>query len=91
MQQKQLSIKLLQELLEIVTWAQLGFIKKPVAVLNVDGYYDDLLNMFDHAVKEGFIKSSLREIVISGSNPIEVLDKLSAYKGRVLCCALSRD
>ena len=85
----QLSNPLLQELLEIVTWAQLGFIKKPVAVLNVDGYYDGLLNMFDHAVQEGFIKPSLREIVISGSSPADVLDELSAYKGRLLCSALT--
>lgn len=42
----------LEELLEIITWNQIGFICKPVAVLNVAGYYDFLLQFFDKAVKE---------------------------------------
>ena len=42
----------LEELLEIITWNQIGFICKPVAVLNVAGYYDLLLQFFDKAVTE---------------------------------------
>lgn len=42
----------LEELLEIITWNQIGFICKPVAVLNVAGYYDHLLRFFDVAVQE---------------------------------------
>lgn len=42
----------LEELLEIVTWNQIGLIVKPVGVLNVCGYFDHLLKFFDHAVQE---------------------------------------
>lgn len=42
----------LEELLEVVTWNQIGFMVKPVGVLNVCGYFDHLLKFFDHAVQE---------------------------------------
>ena len=42
----------LEELLEVVTWNQIGFMVKPVGVLNVCGYFDQLLKFFDHAVQE---------------------------------------
>lgn len=42
----------LEELLEVVTWCQIGFMVKPVGVLNVCGYFDHLLKFFDHAVQE---------------------------------------
>ena len=42
----------LEELLEVVTWNQIGFMVKPVGVLNICGYFDHLLKFFDHAVQE---------------------------------------
>ena len=48
----------LDELLEIITWKQLGLYKKPIVILNTAGYYDDLLAMLDKADKEKFIHSS---------------------------------
>ena len=42
----------LEELLEVVTWNQIGLIVKPVGVLNICGYFDHLLKFFDHAVQE---------------------------------------
>src|SRR3546814_750650 len=44
-----------EELFEIWTWAQLGYHRKPVALLNVDGYYDGLLSFLDHPVREAFV------------------------------------
>lgn len=70
----------LEELLEIVTWNQIGLIVKPVGVLNVAGYFDHLLKFFDHAVQEGFVREASRTIVIEGKTPAELLDKLAAYK-----------
>ncbi|KAL3149700.1 hypothetical protein ABBQ38_013530 [Trebouxia sp. C0009 RCD-2024] len=70
----------LEELLEVVTWNQIGFMVKPVGVLNVCGYFDHLLKFFDHAVQEGFVRESSRTIVIEGSSAAELLDKLAAYK-----------
>mmetsp|Transcript_69665 Transcript_69665/g.220608 ORF Transcript_69665/g.220608 Transcript_69665/m.220608 type:complete len:111 (-) Transcript_69665:19-351(-) len=61
------------------TWQQLGFSKKPVGLLNINGYYDRLLAFFDHSVEEGFIRSESRAIVISAATPGELLDKLQAH------------
>jgi len=52
-----------EELLEIVTWAQLGIHGKPVGLLDVAGYYAGLARLFDHAVAEGFIRAEHRDIV----------------------------
>ena len=47
-----------EELLETLTWRQLGLVKVPVIILNTLGYYDALLAMLNHAIDEGFMKSS---------------------------------
>ncbi|PWA43972.1 lysine decarboxylase family protein [Artemisia annua] len=70
----------MEEVLEMITWSQLGIHKKPVGLLNVDGYYDSLLALFDNGVKEGFIKPSARDIVLSASNAIELLTKMEQFK-----------
>ncbi|CAM8961297.1 unnamed protein product [Rhodiola kirilowii] len=69
----------MEELLEMITWAQLGIHKKPVGLLNVDGYYNSLLALFDNGVKEGFIKPGARGIVLSASTAKELLEKLEQY------------
>lgn len=69
----------MEEVLEMITWSQLGIHKKPVGLLNVDGYYNSLLALFDNGVNEGFIKPSAREIVLSASNAIDLLAKMEEY------------
>ncbi|KAI4389964.1 hypothetical protein MLD38_002126 [Melastoma candidum] len=69
----------LEELLEVITWAQLGIHDKPVGVLNVDGYYNSLLSFIDKAVDEGFIAPSARHIVVSAPTAHELLSKLEEY------------
>ncbi|EXC57041.1 hypothetical protein L484_000785 [Morus notabilis] len=69
----------MEELLEMITWAQLGIHKKPVGLLNVDGYYNSLLALFDNGVKEGFIKPGARQIVISAPTAKELMTKLEQY------------
>nr|VDC58631.1 unnamed protein product [Brassica rapa] len=68
-----------QELLEIITWAQLGIHKKTVGLLNVDGYYNNLLALFDTGVEEGFIKPGARNIVVSAPSAKELLEKMELY------------
>ncbi|XP_009108627.1 cytokinin riboside 5'-monophosphate phosphoribohydrolase LOG5 [Brassica rapa] len=70
----------LEELLEVITWAQLGIHDKPVGLLNVDGYYDYLLTFIDKAVDDGFIKPSQRHIFVSAPNAKELVQKLEAYE-----------
>lgn len=69
----------MEEVLEMITWAQLGIHKKPVGLLNVDGYYNSLLALFDNGVEEGFIKPSARGIVLSAPTVKELLGKMEQY------------
>ena len=68
-----------EEFCEIVTWAQLGLHRKPCGLLNVEGYYDPLLALFDHAVAEGFLRPTNRLLVIQESDPGRLLENLSSY------------
>ncbi|XP_006473757.1 cytokinin riboside 5'-monophosphate phosphoribohydrolase LOG5 isoform X2 [Citrus sinensis] len=69
----------LEELLEVITWAQLGIHDKPVGLINVDGYYNSLLNFIDKAVDDGFISPSQRSILVSAPNAKELVQKLEEY------------
>ncbi|WP_341930932.1 TIGR00730 family Rossman fold protein, partial [Methyloversatilis discipulorum] len=68
----------LDELCEILTWAQLGLHHKPCGLLNVAGYFDPLLAMFDQATREGFLSAPHRQLIISDEDPIRLLDRLAA-------------
>lgn len=69
----------MEETLEMITWSQLGIHKKAVGLLNVDGYYNSLLNLFDNGVNEGFIKPHAREIVIAAPTAKELMIKMEQY------------
>ena len=68
----------LDEFCEILTWTQLGLQDKPCGILNVAGYFDALLKMFDHAVAEEFVRPEHRRMVLTGSDPEKLLDRLLA-------------
>ncbi|EPS58115.1 hypothetical protein M569_16701, partial [Genlisea aurea] len=72
----------LEELLEVITWAQLGIHDKPVGLLNVEGYYNSLLCFIDKAVEEGFISPSARHIIVSAPTAKELVKKLEEYVPR---------
>jgi len=74
----------LEEFCEILTWAQLGLHKKPQGLLNVEGYYDPLLTLFDHAVAERFLRADLRSLVMEASDPDSLLDKFIAYQPKLV-------
>ncbi|KAJ8493055.1 hypothetical protein OPV22_014776 [Ensete ventricosum] len=69
----------MEEVMEMITWSQLGIHDKPVGLLNVDGYYNSLLELFDNGVQEGFIKPACRHIVLSASTANELLTKMELY------------
>ncbi|OWM79041.1 cytokinin riboside 5'-monophosphate phosphoribohydrolase LOG7 [Punica granatum] len=69
----------LEELLEVITWAQLGIHCKPVGLLNVDGYYNSLLSFIDKAVDEGFISPTARRIIISAPTAKQLVRQLEEY------------
>jgi uncharacterized protein (TIGR00730 family) len=69
----------LDELFEIVTWAQLGIHHKPVGLLNVRGFYDPLLAMVQHLVKEGFVSALHAEILLHRDNATALLDCFAMF------------
>ncbi|KAK8632569.1 hypothetical protein V6N13_072959 [Hibiscus sabdariffa] len=69
----------LEELLEVITWAQLGIHRKPVGLLNVDGYYNSLLSFIDKAVDEGFISPTARRIILSAPTAKQLVRQLEDY------------
>ncbi|MFT5503378.1 MAG: hypothetical protein ACI845_001649 [Gammaproteobacteria bacterium] len=66
----------LEELFEIITWAQLEFHNKPIGILNVCGYYDHLANFITHALESRFIKSRHRSLFIINSEPGALIDEM---------------
>ena len=67
----------LEELLETLTWRQLGLVKTPIIILNSLGYYDNLLSMLSHAIDEGFMKQSharLWQVATTPEQAIALLD-----------------
>ena len=68
-----------EEFFEVLTWSQLGIQRKACGVLNVDGYYDPLLEMADRALSEGFLRDVHRDLLLSDSDPGRLVDRLSNY------------
>jgi uncharacterized protein (TIGR00730 family) len=68
------------ELLEMLTWAQLGIHAKPIALLNVGHYFDSLTAWLDHAVAEGFLRRAHRELLLQADNPEDLLTRLNTFR-----------
>ncbi len=70
----------LEELFEVLTWAQLGFHRKPCALLNIAGYYDQLAAFLQHAVNEQFVKAVHSEMLIIENEPAKILQLMMSYQ-----------
>jgi uncharacterized protein (TIGR00730 family) len=81
----------LEEFCEAVTWTQLGVHLKPCGLLNVEGFYDDLLAFFRHARHEEFLRPTHDEIVVTGSDPAALLERLRAWRPPAVAKWLTRD
>jgi len=68
-----------EEFCEILTWGQLGFHQKPMGLLNVSGYYNGLLALFDHAVEEGFLRQQNRAMALADTDSERLLAAMDAY------------
>ena len=69
-----------EEFCEVVTWSQLGIQSKPCGLLNVEGYYDPLLELFDHAVREGFLREENRRLVLEDADAEMLLEKMAQFR-----------
>jgi uncharacterized protein (TIGR00730 family) len=70
----------LDELFEIMTWGQLGIHRKPIGLLNIDGYFNPLLDIIGHAVEEGFVRSQHTDLAVVDDDPASLLERLVSYQ-----------
>jgi uncharacterized protein (TIGR00730 family) len=70
----------MEEIFEMLTWGQLGLHQKPIGVLNVGGFYDDLIAQADRMVADDFLSERNRAMLIVDSNPETLLKKLQDYR-----------
>jgi len=71
------------ELFEILTWAQLGLHTKPIGLLNVAGFFDPLLAWIDHSVREGFLRTENRELLLISADAEELLEMVLHHQAAV--------
>lgn len=69
-----------EEILEVVTWAQIGYHSKPCGLLNINGYYDKLLQFLDVATEQRFIWPAHRGMLLTDTNPARLLDRFETYQ-----------
>ncbi len=74
----------LEEVFEILTWAQLGFHAKPCGVVNVCGFYEKLFDFLDHAVEQSFIKKNHRETLLVSDDLNDLLDQFERYDAPIV-------
>jgi len=65
-----------EELFEAITWSQLGIHAKPIGLLDVDGFFEPLLKLVDHAIDEQFIPAAQRGLLVVGTDPAELLAQM---------------
>ncbi len=69
-----------EEFCEVITWSMLGIHKKPCGLLNINGYFDDLLKFFDTACKREFISADHRALILVSSSVDDLLDQMKSFK-----------
>jgi uncharacterized protein (TIGR00730 family) len=81
----------LEEFFEMITWAQLGLHKKPIGILNIDGFYDDLIKLVQTMVDKGFLKLVNRDMLLISGNIDELLEKMKNYQAPTVGKWISKD
>jgi uncharacterized protein (TIGR00730 family) len=70
----------LEEIFEILTWAQLGFHDKPCGLLNIDGYYDGLIGFLENSFEQQFVNELCRPMLMTTRDPKDLLDQFTNYQ-----------
>lgn len=70
----------LEEFSEVLSWAQLGLHQKPCAILNIDGYFNSLMEFFDQSFEEGFARVPRSDLLIDETDPEKLLELLDGYR-----------
>ena len=69
----------LDEFFEALTWTQLGIHAKPCGILNVGGFYDPLLELFEAATRQHFIRAEHRDMVVVEADPVSMIERLAGW------------
>lgn len=70
----------LEELFEVFTWSQLGFHDKPIALLNVNGFYDGLISFLRHVVSERFLRAEQASLLIHETTPSALIERIKTFR-----------
>ena len=81
----------MDELWEAISWSQLGYHAKPVGLLNVDGFYDQLIAFHQHMIGAGFIRPQHAGILIHADTIEALLERMSDYQPHEPICSISAD
>jgi uncharacterized protein (TIGR00730 family) len=69
----------LEEVIEMLSWSQLGLHRKPIGLLDVDGFWEPLVALLDHMTTERFVSVDHRSLLLSNSDPVALLDAMEAW------------
>jgi len=81
----------LEEFFEMLTWAQLGLHKKPIGILNVNGFYDELLALIETMVKKGFLKVVNQNMLLTSNDIEDLLNKMESYEAPAVSKWISKE
>lgn len=70
----------IEEIFEVLTWAQLGFHKKPCGFLNTKNYFSKLIDFIDHAIDHQFIEREFKSIILCNEDPAKLINQFKIYK-----------
>lgn len=70
----------IEEIFEMLTWAQLGFHQKPCGLLNISGYYDHLFTFLEHAIDQRFVREEYRPMIMMERTADQLLDRYEHYQ-----------
>jgi hypothetical protein len=74
----------IEEFCEVVTWSQLGIQSKPCGLLNVENYFAPLLELFDEAVRERFLREENRRLLLDDTDPKRLLEKMATFEAELV-------
>lgn len=81
----------MEELFEMLTWEQLGLHKKPIAILNINGFYDPLIALTKTMVEKGFLKNEYQEMLLVSDNIDDLLHQMKNYTAPTVTKWINKD
>lgn len=74
----------MEEFFEMLTWAQLGLHQKPIAILNINGFYDEMISLLQTMVSKGFLKEVNKKMLLVSDDIDDLLEQMKNYKAPVV-------